>query len=315
MRKIFNLSLVLTLLFLSFIAYGCSEDSDPEQYSPKLYIYTPLKMGMTAKSEVVLSPSDIIMPDDIMEFYVYLSKEVSKDVIVSAVENPELAKKYSKEAVTLPQGSVEFIEKEVVIPAGTNVSAKPIRVRLKQNQAITEMEGKGMIALQITTASDVDVLADRSTFFWTVVKQKRNIFKGIIDGFMEYNASNLTLTANTHTTLLRRLYDNKENTQWYCENEGWVAVQLNNPIELKAVAIWPYGNVGSYAGSPKVIELQTSSDGTSWESLGAMEFPLPSTYSPLVLQLYSPMSTNYVRLIFLEGFSPTIRIAEIKIYQ
>lgn len=314
MRNFFRLFSVFMLFISSFFVYSCKEDVNSELYSPKLYLHSPLKMGVTAKSEVVQSPSSIIMPEDVVEFYVYLSQEQDKDIVVSVVENPNAVKYFDPNIVALPKGSVEFVENNVVIPAGATVSTVPIRVRLQQNEAIKNLETQGLIALQITTPSGVDVLQERSICYWTILKSQRNIYQGNLEGLAAIHSSDITLTANTLPTLLRRLYDNRENTQWYCENEGWVTAQFKNALELKAVAVWPYGNQGSYTSSPRKIELQTSTDGIEWTSLGIMEFALPNTYTPLVLQLYSPIVTQYVRTKFVEGYSTTIRIAEMKFY-
>ena len=314
MRNIIRAFYVVLLSITSFVFYGCKENADPEQYSPKLYLHTPFKKGVTAKSDIVRSPSSIIMPEDVVEFYVYLSQEQDKDVIVNVVENPDKVKTYNSGAVALPQGTVEFIENNVVIPAGATMSSTTVKARLQQTAAITDLEGVGVVALQITTPSGIDVLSEKSVCYWTVTKQYRNIFSGALEGLSAIENSAFTLTGSTRLTLLRRLQDDRENTQWYCENGGWLATEFKQPTEVKAVAVWPYGNLGNYSGSPRIIELQTSDNGTDWSSLGAVEFALPAAYAPLVLKFYSPVITKHIRAVMVEGYGPTIRIAEIKMY-
>lgn len=315
MKYITEKILAFMLLVMPLFIISCSDENDPEDYSPKLYLYSPLKQGMTAKSEVVQSPTAIIMPEDVIEFYVHLSKELSNDIVVTVVENPDLAHNHDSMAKVLPVGTVEFAENNVVIPAGKTISEKPIRVLLKQTPSINELEGVGLIALELTTNSGVEVLKGREACYWTISKQRRNIFAGATIGLTAYKSHEVTLTASTRQALLPRLHDNRPNTQWFCDSGAWLQAKFNGEMTVSAVAVWPYGLSGSYSGSPKAIELQISADATKWESLGTVEFPLPAGYDPLVLQLYSPIQTEYLRLIFHEGFSPTIRITEYAIYQ
>ena len=308
-------------LVSSFVLTSCSEESDPEVYAPKLYLYSPLKSGVTAKSEVVQSPLSVIMPEDEQEFKVYLSKEVDHDVQVTIVENPALAAAYNKDATPLPVGSVEFLANDVVIPAGQNVSTTPVRVKLKQNSDIDALEGDGIIALQVTTTSDVAIEPTRQAFYWTISKQHRNIFVGSDEGMTALTKTDFTLTSS-HTALLTRLTDGKTNLPWSADVENYVQAQFKSPTTLKGVAVFPYFNRGNLQGCPKVIELQTSDDGQTWSSLGTLEFALPTADGPMMMQLYSPVQTTYARFVLKESFTKdtdgnntTIRLVECKFYK
>ena len=108
MRNIIRAFYVVLLSITSFVFYGCKENADPEQYSPKLYLHTPFKKGVTAKSDIVRSPSSIIMPEDVVEFYVYLSQEQDKDVIVNVVENPDKVKLVPFKEVKINKGVLKI---------------------------------------------------------------------------------------------------------------------------------------------------------------------------------------------------------------
>lgn len=302
------------LLLISFVTIGCDQSEDPEDYTPKLYVFTTLKNGMLERSEVVQSPTSIIMPKDTVEFFVHISKEESHDITVSVTENPTLAHEYDTLKTPLPIGSVKILEQSVVIPAGKTISTKPLRISLKQTKDVESLKGEGIIALQITTNSGIEILKGRDVCYWTISKQVRNIFQGSTNGITPYPINLFTLKANVRSNHLRRLYDSRPNTQWFCEKEGWLQLLFNKKSVLSGLAIWPYDNNGDYSGSPKIIELFTSKDGEEWQSLGIVEFPLPSAYSPLVLRLYSPLEVEYVKIVFHEGFSEKIRMAELAVY-
>jgi hypothetical protein len=323
MKKIISGGLLLLMLVSSSILTSCSDDNDPEVYAPKIYLYSPLKAGVTARSEIVQSPISIVMPDDEQEFKVYLSKEVDHDVVVTVVENPELSAAYNEEDTALPVGSVEFLSNDVVIPAGQTVSTASVRVKLKQNSDMEALEGDGIIALQITTKSNVAAEENRQAFYWTVSKQHRNIFVGSEEGLTDIGKNDFTLSSNTNSKLLRRLTDGKSNASWNAEVEDYVQAQFKAPTLLKGVAVFPYFAHGvDLQGCPKALELQISDNGEEWSSLGTITFDLPAVYEPMLMQLYSPVETSYVRIVLKESFSKDadgnntiIRLAECKFYK
>lgn len=309
--------MVASLIFIT----ACKDDIDPEIYAPKLYLYSPLKSGITAKSEVVRSPTATIMPNDEQEFKVYLSKEVDHDITITAVESPTLAKTYNKDAIVLPEGSVDFVENNVIIKAGQTVSSSTIKVRLKQNNSIEQLEGDGIIALQITNPNGIATEENRQAFYWTVAKRHRNIFVGTEEGMLPMVKNNFILTSSK-SALLRRLTDGRNNNAWSAEAGDYIQAKFNQPTILKGVAVFPYFNRDDLQGCPKILELQVSNDAKQWKTLGQLEFELPAIYGPMMMQLFAPVETQYARVILIESFAKdnngnntTIRLVECKFYQ
>ena len=82
------------------------------------------------QSTLVNTPAGLIVPENILNFHVQLSKPVDQDVKVTVSLDKAKAAEYDETAETLDADALTLLTSEVTIPAGKTISTEEIVVEI-----------------------------------------------------------------------------------------------------------------------------------------------------------------------------------------
>lgn len=328
--KIFNKIMILAVAVASILA---SCDSDPEvgtplypveqeNNEPRLYTYSPVPN--VCNSQVILTPNGLVIPEDTMEFYVQITLPVEKDVVVNAVEAPELASVYNSNYQGLKEGAIEFVKGTVTIPAGETKSSEPIKAVLTKSDVIKDMGNFGCVAVTFKSDS-YKVAKNYSSLYWLLAKKELNVKASysIPAGMTKIETANFNLTSSAVYNLNSLIDGNTDPTSdgWvgFVGEDLWLQAELNQATQLKAIAMWPCKRSMDFQ-NPKKVEILTSTDGEVWKSQGEVEFTQASSDTPLVAEFFTPsFNTKFLKInIIISGLNyggPFIQIVEFELYK
>ncbi|MGN1264793.1 MAG: DUF1735 domain-containing protein, partial [Muribaculaceae bacterium] len=162
---------------------------EPENYDARLYINEIAMPGNQSSLDLVQTPVSLITPDDEISFYVKLTKPVSVDVTVNVAEDANLAATFDSNADALPEGTLQFGKSSVTIKAGSMVSSEPITAKVAENDAVRNIESKGVAAITIASNSANIATGSNNNAYYVVLNKSVTNFKG--QSTEEINSLNL----------------------------------------------------------------------------------------------------------------------------
>lgn len=272
--------------------------STPETTEAKVYINETALPGNQHVTDVLRTPYGIQASADTVSFYVRINKPVATDVTVTVSQVDSLATGYGSDATPLAAQFVDGVNMAVTIPAGSMVSASPVRVALKN---LDDLQASGVAPLAISAVQGEAVAASDHNVYYMAVDYSETASRVKSQSTADLKGLNVMdgYTVSVDGELVSRLYDGKYNTYYSPETPGGyeVVVDLGSKQPLAAVAFhWGY----QLGYCPTSVELLTSNDGVNWESISDGYVNLASipnsrqTACPFVL--YQPVYCSYVKL-------------------
>lgn len=297
-----------------------TEEEDYE--SVKAYINPNDGVQRSVDAEVVQTPIGYDMPDYSIEFYISLNHAADEDITVTVAPDADKTAQNLGDYKAIPADAFVMERGTVTIPKGSRKSSEPVVARLQDNDAAKSLStgdnGKLTFAIQNVTggakiSTNMNSIDAYVSYSYNSIKKD-----GSIDNKTKLNLAsiyNIGWNRNDTKTLTDGLFSRCVYT--YAGYGGW-KITLDEETEVNAVAVYP--GTGYYLNyAPKIYELFSSDDGENWTSIGTVQWTTnPDGTKPLVAELYSPVTTKYIRVdptVSFYGSYPYIYVSEIEIYK
>lgn len=316
---------IYKILPIFFAALGfftaCEDDpevgtplfSEEEDFiGPKVYIN---EKGMPANSkiqQIIETPIEIIVEENVDSFYIYSTLPAVDDIKVTVREDSQVASAFEKDCPILGAGVVELLESTVVIPKGQKVSSTAIKYSLKNSEELKSFEGKALVALSI---SEVDGYAavgkNNNAFYLYINKVVDNIKDDVdfsentmipVDSYRIFNELGEDKIYNV--PIWQQVGDNNEWTSYQTKRGGGsLTIDFGKTRDFIGL-LYAYGS-NRPQFMPKEVEVFTSDDGIEFESQGLYILSdIPNSRNDLgQIQFYSPLSCKFVKLDLRVSFS------------
>lgn len=276
-----------------------------ENYGPKVYLYQGGHDVNTARTTVVRTPADVVMPADTFSVYVRLTAPVADDVSVSLTPDDSLSAAYGEGTAALPASALEVINSTVVIKAGQQQSDQPVKIALKASDTFKTLGATGVAALKLSTSSKaVDVAKEYNHFDILVDVITTNLKSQSsedLDKLTEIGVAKCKVSIDGQET--PDLTDDNTDTYSYYYAPYEIVVEMDQPRPLAALS-FQYGYDQGYM--PSVVEILTSDDGENWTSQTngevANDYYASSVNDPIPWVFYSAVKCRYVKLRLLNCF-------------
>lgn len=305
-----------SILVLSslFILASCEDEPevgdtlypvDEVTYGCKAYINNR-RIPLNASSfEVVQTPLSLVIPEDSIAFPIMLTQPMDMDVTVTVSEDKEVASAYDSEAEALDAGALNITKSTVTIPKGETVSKDSIIAKINDFEELHNFTSKAVTALKISATSEEGVSIGKNNNAYYVLFNKKvtnlkNQDRNEMSNHEAIPASEYMPSING--TDYPTLKDSDYNT--YFSTTGAYDILLTMEAET-SISAFSF-NYGMYSGyCPTVIEIQTSSDGSTWTSQTGGEIDvlnISSKTMPCAFNFYVPIQCKYVKLRILKCY-------------
>ena len=307
-----NITLPALLIAALPLFTACSDDmevgdtlhpTEAENYDAKAYISKTTDAEQGLSSTVTATPSSLIVPDDVLKFYVYLSKPVSNDVTVSVKLDTEAAAATGN--AVLGADAFNMKTSTVTIKAGTTQSAEPVEVALQDGDALKNMAvGTAAMAFSLDNVSGVEASSNLKSIVWTVKKVYNNVkAEGSLDGYTAYPVADYKIWSYGNNAYEDGLNDGVLDGN-YCDytqdwgNPAW-RVEFSEPKEVTAIAVHAFNYGYGYRYCLAQYKVLSSDDGENWTDNGtAVSTTTPTSNSDAaVCEFFAPVKAKYFNIV------------------
>ena len=336
MKKVINRTLMAMLAMLPFLT-ACQSDPEvgtllypveEEDMSPKVYVYNTSIEGNVMQSTLVNTPAGLIVPENILNFHVQLSKPVDQDVKVTVSLDKAKAAEYDETAETLDADALTLLTSEVTIPAGKTISTEEIVVEINGESSSIKSFEKYAVAAIVLNTNNVSVSEKYGTYIWKLYKETLNIYEevlvssnGTFEGLTEIPKSDWTLNVVGGDNYVSEMTDGVISSYNYggVSTTGSMTYEFAAPRTVKAFACLPPAVSYYLVYGIGKLRVETSDDGAEWTSHGTVDLTRLTALSNWnVVFFYAPVTAKYFRylpLLRANGGTGMTYVGEMKIYE
>lgn len=305
---------------------------EQENYDARVYINEVAAPGNAVVFDVIQTPVEMLMPEGNVSFYVRLTKPVEGDVTVTVAEDAEAAAAYDGNATALAPGTLSFSNTSVTIPSGSTVSTLPIEATVVASDALASVESKAVVAVKLVSSTNGVAIGSTNNVYYVCFDKTFTNMKSQSTS----DLAQLTQIPNTEMSVtvvgyeeydLSDIIDGDTSTDLWYWGDGIDAtiLEFDTPQPVAAVSFVAASRYTGYA--PKVVDILTSNDGSTWESQTGGSYTSSITPSRNSLEVpfvfYSGITCKYVKVIFHEtvwsvGYGSYYNypcITELKVYK